>query len=102
MIRGLGYRVVTAPTAAHARTTLENESINIVLSDVVLPGGVNGPAFAQEARRMHPSLKLIFMSGYPADGTGAIGVLGPDEVLLNKPFKMQELASALHHALVDG
>jgi PAS domain S-box-containing protein len=99
MIGGLGYQVVTAPTAADAQAALERENIDVVLSDVVLPDGVNGPAFAQQARTLHPDLTVIFMSGYPADGVAANGGIGPDEVLLNKPFKRQILATALHRAL---
>jgi len=102
MVGSLGYRVITASTAAEGRSALDSQDIDLVLSDVVLPGGVNGPAFAQEARDLRPGLRLIFMSGYPAAGAASQdGVLGPDDVLLNKPFRKQDIAMALHEALFD-
>jgi PAS domain S-box-containing protein len=99
MVGSLGYSVITASTAAEGRTALESQEIDLVLSDVVLPGGVNGPAFAQEARDLRPGLRVIFMSGYPAGAAGHNSGLGLDDVLVDKPFRKQDIATALHEAL---
>jgi PAS domain S-box-containing protein len=99
MVASLGYSVITASTAAEGRTALESQEIDLVLSDVVLPGGVNGPAFAQEARDLRPGLRVIFMSGYPAGAAGHNSGLGLDDVLVDKPFRKQDIATALHEAL---
>jgi PAS domain S-box-containing protein len=101
MIERLGYRVRDVPEAASALSLLEQEgdSIDLVLSDVVLPGGMSGPKFADAAREFRPDLKVIFMSGYPAEASHRNGLLAPDKVLLNKPFEKRQLARALREAL---
>lgn len=99
MLQGLGYKVHFATTAAHADKILEREKVDLVLSDVVLPGGESGPEFAQRARAQNPSLKVIFMSGYPANFANGDGAIGTGDVLLGKPFKKHVLASALRDAL---
>ena len=100
VLEGLGYRVTAVAEASHAREVLAaGAAIDLVLSDVVLPGGTSGPAFAEEARASHPALKVIFMSGYPADAAKRNGLIAADSVLLNKPFLISQLANALRAAL---
>jgi CheY-like chemotaxis protein len=100
MLEGLGYRVVTASTAIEARSALEQEKrVDVILSDIVLPGGVSGLEFSEEARARDPDLLFIFMSGYSADAARNIGRLRPDDVFLNKPFTREKLAKALKEAL---
>jgi CheY-like chemotaxis protein len=100
MLKGLGYRVIEVPDAAKARKLLaERTQVDLVLSDVVLPGGLSGPEFAEKARTTHPDLKVIFMSGYPAEAAKRNGFLGSGKVLLAKPFQRQQLAKALREAL---
>ncbi len=96
----MAYRVYEAADAASARDILNSaERIDLVLSDVVLPGGMSGPEFAGELRQSHASLPIIFMSGYPTEAARRNGFLGSDRVLLNKPFQMERLAKALRDAL---
>jgi CheY-like chemotaxis protein len=100
MLEGLGYRAIHVPSAAQARKVLADEGrVELLLSDVVLPGGTSGPEFAEEARTAYPDLKIIFMSGYPADAAKRKGFLGSDKVLLSKPFSRRQLAKALREAL---
>lgn len=99
MLQGLGYKVTFAPTAAEAHAILEREKVDLLLSDVVLPGGESGPEFANRARAGYSGLKVIFMSGYPPESAMGNGLIGADDVLLRKPFKKQQLASALHASL---
>ncbi len=100
MLERLGYQVTAAVDAADARPKLAQEDdFDLVLSDVVLPGGVSGPEFADEVRRDYPNLPIIFMSGYPAEAAMRNGFVGSDRVLLNKPFNMAQLAQALNAAL---
>ncbi len=99
MIESLGYRVTCVPTAEKAREALNNdEAVELLLADIVLPGGVSGPEFAAEAAQQRPDLKIIFMSGYSADAAAQNGILGPNSVLLSKPFEITKLAMALHDA----
>ena len=98
-LRDLGYRVLEAWDARSARNALaHNEPVDLVLSDVVLPGGTSGPDFCREAGVLHPGMKFLFMSGYPAKAGGSIPILAGDIELLRKPFGRGELARALRTA----
>jgi PAS domain S-box-containing protein len=100
MLEGLDYRTIDVGDAAAAREALaDGQAVDLVLSDVVLPGGISGPEFAEQACTTHPDLKIIFMSGYPAEAARRNGVLGSDKVLLNKPFQRRQIARALREAL---
>ena len=100
MLNELGYRTVTVPTAKKAFDALANgEHVDLVLSDVVLLGGVSGPEFAEEARKDYPDLNVIFMSGYPAEATKRNGLMGRDSILINKPFRRNQLAEVIRSAL---
>lgn len=100
MLESLGYRTIEVPDAASAHKVLaEGNPVDLVLSDVVLPGGASGPKFAEQARTTYPDLKVIFMSGYPAEAAKRNGFLGSDQTLLNKPFRKRQLAKALREAL---
>lgn len=100
MLKDLGYRVIQVPDAAGAREVLAaGRRVDLVISDVVLPGGTSGPEFAAEARARDPGLKVIFMSGYPARAAMRGGFLAADNVLLTKPFRRHQLAKVLREAL---
>ncbi|MDP6474240.1 MAG: PAS domain S-box protein [Alphaproteobacteria bacterium] len=100
MLQDLGYRPVGVGDAAAAREALANEAgISLILSDVVLPGGVSGRQFAEEARHGAPGVKVIFMSGYPTGMADANGSIRETETLLDKPFRKSKLAEALREAL---
>lgn len=100
MVVSLNYQVITADTAAQARELLVNgHGIDLVLSDVILPGGTSGPEFAKAASLQDPSLRFVFMSGYPAQVPKGQGLLDADDILIRKPFKRDELAAALNAAM---
>jgi PAS domain S-box-containing protein len=100
LLEVLDYRASAVGDVSEARDFLANDSnVDLILSDVVLPGGVSGPQFAEEAQVLYPSLRIIFMSGYPAEAAMRNGFLGSDSVLLNKPFQRAELARAIRDAL---
>ena len=103
VLEGLGYTVIAASDADAARDALTSGvSVDLVLTDVVLPGGTNGPQFVEEARLKRPDLKVIFMSGYPADAALQTGVLGRGKRLIDKPFRRRELARSLREMLEFG
>jgi CheY-like chemotaxis protein len=100
LLRTLGYRTAVAGDAAAARAVMDGDAkVDLILSDVVLPGGVSGPEYVEEARRKRPSLPVVFMSGHAADVSRRNGFLTSDDILLNKPFSRPELAQALAGAL---
>ena len=100
MLQNLNYVVSIAANAANAEEVLNDSPMpDLVLSDVILPGGTSGPEFANKVRVRYPDLKFVFMSGYTADAAHRRGLLGSDAVLINKPFDMKTLAVKLREVL---
>ncbi len=103
VLASLGYRVCEAGTGKAALDTLERESdIDLLLTDVVLPGGMGGPDLAERARRRHANLRVLFMSGYPENAMGSMGRLADDTLLLQKPFRTADLARRVRVVLERG
>ena len=102
MLQGLGYEVLEARDGAAALELLGGASrIDLLLSDIVLPGGLSGRTVATRARRRSPNLKVLFMSGY-AEADAAVVCDGPwdeDAEVLNKPFRRHDLARQVNAAL---
>jgi PAS domain S-box-containing protein len=96
----LGYRVLDAENAAEGLRLMEKESIDLLLTDVVMPGGTDGRELARRVRQRWPSLKVVFTSGFSAARLN--GNASPPlscTPLLNKPYRKEELASAAREAL---
>lgn len=74
--------------------------IDLLFTDLVMPGGMNGLELARTARERHPGLKVLFTSGFPLSMMNE-GMFGPDDVLLSKPYRTLELqrkiADAFNH-----
>ncbi|MDB5459477.1 MAG: hybrid sensor histidine kinase/response regulator [Caulobacteraceae bacterium] len=91
----LGYRVITARDAREALAILRSEPrIDILFSDVVMPGGMNGVQLSLEAQRERPDLKILLTSGYTGASLDQHGVPA-DLPLLGKPYRREELAEKL-------
>ena len=100
-LEGLGYQVFEAGDANAALQVLEEVAgnIDLLLCDVVLPGGVSGPELAAKLKNLYPELKFVFMSGYAADLYTHDKIPGFDEPLMTKPFKRADLAQVIHDTL---
>ena len=95
----LRYKVMVARNAREALDHIEGpERIDIMFSDVVMPGGMNGAQLAVEARRLRPELKVLLTSGYVGEG-GAGQLAGANVPVLNKPYRRDELARKLRVVL---
>jgi CheY-like chemotaxis protein len=77
------------------------QPFDLLLTDVIVPGPMNGKALAEEVRRRWPGTRLLFMSGYSQNILSTQGRLEPGVLLLNKPFRKHELAKMLRRAF-DG
>lgn len=98
-IQSLGYRVVEAKDGYEALYFLVNDpEIDLLFTDVVMPGGMNGKQLAERAREIRRSLRIVFTSGY-ADSV--LDLENLDVALLSKPYKRDQLAWMLRRAL-DG
>ncbi|MBL6945138.1 MAG: PAS domain S-box protein [Rhodospirillales bacterium] len=101
VLKSLGCEVVEAENAVPVPGILEqDDSIDLLLSDVVLPGGQNGVELAQEAVGQHPDLKVILISGYPEGTLVKAGLKEAGFRLLRKPFSKNALSEALGSVMV--
>ena len=83
----LGYRVLEAPNGAAALEILERDAdVDLLFTDVVMPGGMNGRQLADEAVRRRPGLKVLFTTGYTRNAIVHHGRLDPGVELIGKPF----------------
>ncbi len=96
ILEHLGYRTLTAADGQGALRLLEaDSSIDLLFTDVVMPGGLHGPALAARATRLRPQLKVLLTSGYPKDLMNGESPFA----LLRKPYQNDELARAVRAAL---
>ncbi|MCW5623360.1 MAG: response regulator [Burkholderiales bacterium] len=96
----LGYRVVCAANGAEAMNIVRALSdIDLLLTDVIMPGGWNGPQLVEAARTVLPGLKVLFSSGYANEALVHGGHLDPGVNLLSKPYGRRELASKVRMVL---
>jgi len=102
LLKKLGYAVSMAANGAEALAALDSaDRFDLILSDVVLPGGISGVDLVTEAVQRRPGLKILLMSGYARDPVDANGQLRSGVRFLSKPFRMDELARAVRSALED-
>ena len=103
MVTELGYRVVASENGASALPILEQERpVDILLSDVIMPGGMNGLDLAKAANKRRPDLKVLFVSGYDRMTIAQATKYDDSLRLLNKPFSLMDLARELSALLEDG
>lgn len=98
----LGYVVVPARDASEAMAVLEaGRHVDLLFTDIVMPGRMNGRQLADAARVLRPGLAVLFTSGYPDDMVGTDGKLEAGLHLLGKPYRRAELAQKLRAALAS-
>lgn len=101
-LRDLGYEVIEAANGPQALRILDDgASIDLLFTDVVMPGGMTGRQLAEAAKARCPGLKTLFTSGYTEDSILRLGKLDPGVRLLSKPYRKHELATRIREAL-DG
>ncbi len=99
-LTALGYGIVEADTGQRALERLkEAGAVDLLLTDMALPGGMSGGDLAKEVQLRRPGLPVIYMSGYSQGSIVDRGQLGEDSRLLQKPFKRAEIAKAIREAL---
>ena len=99
-LRSLGYRVREAGSGQTALDVLEeHDGIELLFTDMIMPGGMSGRELAVAVRKRHPGVKVLYTSGYAAEAAAQRGALGPGEALLAKPYRTAELAVQLRRIL---
>lgn len=100
MIAQLGYQVLTASNGDEAKAMLGGGTrIDLLFTDVVMPGDVKSSELARIAARRVPPVPVVFTSGYTRDEIFHHGRLDPGVMLLSKPYRRDELAHKLRRAL---
>ena len=101
-LKNQGYNVFTACDANLALTVLEqNPGIDLLISDVVMPGGLNGYELAEKASELYPQLKVLLTSGYTEKAVSGREQSRFNKNLLNKPYALKELMSRLIETLTE-
>ena len=99
-LEDLGYTAVTATSGLQAMEILaKRQDIDLLFSDVVMPGGMNGYELAEEAAVLHPALKVLLTSGYTSKSLYRNGQARYKANLLNKPYNQHEIASRVRQVL---
>ena len=96
----LGYRIYEAENATAALAILRGrERIDLLFTDVVMPGETSGAELASVAATLMAGIKVLLTSGFPEARAASGGWIGGDSRLLVKPYRKVELAWALRQAL---
>jgi len=102
VLEELGYAAVEAADGVAGLKLLESDMrIDLLITDVGLPGGVNGRQMADAARRVRPKLRVLFITGYAENASIGNGRMAPGMHVMVKPFGMEMLASRIK-AIIGG
>jgi PAS domain S-box-containing protein len=101
-LRDLGYRVLEARHGVEAFAVLgETPGVEIVFSDLVMPGGMSGFDLARQVRENYPGTSIILTSGYSAELMNPADIAQLDLKVLRKPYRQSELARVFRAVLAD-
>ena len=102
VLEDIGYATIEAETGPEGLKQLQSDArIDLVISDIGLPGGMNGRQMIDAARQARPDLKVLFITGYAENAVIGNGILGPREHILTKPFTLADLGDKVR-AIIEG
>jgi two-component system, NtrC family, sensor kinase len=99
VLQDLGYTVISAVDGQRALALLKEHDVDLLFTDVVLPGGMNGRELAQVAVKKNPGLKVLFATGYTRNAIIHHGRLDPGVEVLMKPYTFEMLARKIRSVL---
>jgi signal transduction histidine kinase len=100
-LRNLGYKVTTAADGAAALDALKRDRFDLLFTDVILPGTLNGPRLAEAAKQLQPGIKVLYASGYTENAIVHHGRLDVGVELISKPYSRPTLARRLRQILEE-
>ncbi len=96
----MGYTAYRAEDGASALEIIEkNKDIDLVITDIIMPGGMNGVELAQKLRQLLPHIKIVYSSGFPANTLAERSMPLLDGPLLRKPYQRADFETAIRMAL---
>jgi PAS domain S-box-containing protein len=96
----MGFTSFQAPDGASALEILiHHPEIDLLFTDIVMPGGMNGVELVQKARALRPDLKIIYTSGFPAEALAERSMSLVDGPLLHKPYQRNEFTAIIHRVM---
>ena len=102
VLEELGYAPIEASDGPTGLRILESEAVvDLLITDVGLPGGINGRQLADAVRITRPELKVLFITGYAENAIISSGQLAPGMRVLTKPFVVETLANRIHEMIGD-
>ncbi|MCJ2034172.1 PAS domain S-box protein [Methylobacterium sp. J-068] len=102
VLEDLGYTAIEAADGAGGLKVLESDvRLDLLVTDVGLPGGMNGRQMADAGRVARPGLKVLFITGYAENAVLGNGYLEPGMQVLTKPFVMEALAGRIRELIAD-
>ncbi len=102
ILRDFGYTTLVASNAREALEILDSSGkVDLLFTDLIMPGGMNGVLLAREARRRQPKLKVLLATGYAEASLERTDIGGSEFDLLNKPYRRTELVRRVR-AILDG
>jgi CheY-like chemotaxis protein len=103
VLEELGYAAIEAADTISGMKVLRSDvRIDLLITDVGLPGGMNGRQMAEAARETRPKLKVLFITGYAENAAIGSGRLEPGMHVLTKPFAMDNLATRIKTIIGEG
>jgi CheY-like chemotaxis protein len=99
-LKEMGFTVLSARDGPAAlEVVARTPELDLVVTDVVMPGGLHGVALAHQIRQQRPAVTVLYTSGFPASALAARRQLQLDGLLVNKPYQKEHLQAAIHQAL---
>ena len=99
-LHSLGYATIEAANAAEALAIVDaGETFDLLFTDIIMPGNMNGRQLATAVQRTRPGLPVLFTSGYTENAIVHHGRLDSGIMLLAKPYRKSELARMIRRAL---
>jgi len=96
----MGCKAITAVDGNHALQIVERDpGIDLMITDIVMPGGMNGVELAHKVRQLNPKIKIIYCSGFPADALAERSMPLVDGPLLHKPYQRDEFSATVRRVL---
>ena len=103
LLRDLGYRVVAAANGRQALEVVRSDQpLDLLFTDVMMPGGLNGPQLAEQVAALRPDLPVLYTSGYTEDAVVPIDRADGGANLLHKPYSRRKLAERVRQTLLRG